>query len=493
MHRRAQQLFPFFVLACLLPSPVAAFVTLRRTPPDATAWRWSAANHAMINGAGLHDGIQVSVEPDFAEKLAQAVTGHIDPTDVTDIETALAAAFAAWESPVLRFTTMFDGPAQRGTAVGSEIDVFLVPEQDPVFTDNSYFGVTFTDATPVADRLLTNGVVSSGPAITGADIFLNSTVLAGAAPALTRDQQLAALQRLTMHEIGHALGFHHPNEFPDRNYDTDSDPLNAMLIDPDDPTVGLQPSSNVDPNSVVSNRPTLFEALFFTTLRHDERGGRDVLYPLHEPECPGDCDTNRFVRVHELIQSVNIALERAEVSDCGAGDRNRDARIRVDELVAAVHNSLAGCPLDRRIVSIATTSDLMTALPLATNRGTIRFEIVSTWEPDADIPLVALRTPQTVASRIQLVKNGAFLRFTAADARGFESEVAALVDQWAAGERHVITATWTRDAMALYLDGSLGGEQPLPGPIAHPLGAGLQVGGPSNGVALENLVVFGLP
>lgn len=481
------------VLACALPSSAVAFVTLGRTPPDATAMRWSAADHVAINGVGLYDGIQVAIEPDFSEKLAQAVTGHVDPTDVADIETAIAAAFAAWESPVLRFALTFAGSAQRGTDVGSEIDVFLVPEEDVVFTDNNYFGVTFTDATPVADRLLTNGVVSAGPAITGADIFINETILAGVAPALTRDQQLAALQRLLMHEIGHALGFHHPNEFPESNYDTDSDPLNVMLIDPDDPTAGLALSPNINPNSVVSNRPASFEALLFTSLQNDERGGRDVLYPLHAPECPGDCDDDRTVAVNELVQSVNIALDHAKVSTCALVDRNHDAIVRVDELVGAVRGALNGCPVDRRILNRATTSMLIFPVPQRITSGTIRFAVTSDWTNQENVPFVEITGPPMSLNHIRLLKLGRYLQFSSIDGSGFDAEISTPIDTWAADEQHVITATWSHTSIALYIDGEPAAEQSLHEPIVHQMGALLLIGAQFGNTTLENLEVFGRP
>lgn len=481
-----------FALVALLATPGNAFVTLRRTTPDDAAVRWSAAHHAAIDGAGLYDGIQVAIEPDFAEKLARAVTGTTDPTDVADISAALAGSFRAWESPVLRFEVTFDGAAERGEQLGSELDVFLVPETDEVFTNNNYFGVTFTDSARVTDRLLTNGVVSPGAAITGSDIFINETILANVAPGLTRPQQLAALQRLMMHEIGHALGFHHPNEFAQSNYDTDSDPLNVMDIDPDDPTAGLQLSPNVNPNSVVSNRPTQLDALFFTSLQHDERGGRDVLYPLHAPACPGDCDEDRTVAVNELVTAVTVALERAEITACTSADRDLDARVRVNELVAAVRNALDGCLADRRIVSVVSVTDLELRLPLAIGRGTIRVEIVPSWEPTADLSLVDIYTA-AFAARLRLVKIGPLLSLVATDRNGFEAIVSAPVDGWEPDERHAVTATWTESTVALYIDGVLIDELALRTPLRHPLGATLAVGGPAGTVRLEHLMIFGQP
>jgi len=58
-----------------------------------------------------------------------------------------------------------------------------------------------------------------------------------------------------------------------------------MPIDPADPFAGLQVSLNTDGAAILSNRPCgeplagACPALFFTSLRNDDRGGRAVLYP----------------------------------------------------------------------------------------------------------------------------------------------------------------------------------------------------------------------
>jgi hypothetical protein len=258
----------------------AAFVTLSPNATIEAAARWSAVPHAATGFAGLHDGIQVAVEPGLAEELVLAVTGSVAADQVALAERAVAAAFHAWESPVLRFDVVFDGPAVEGTEAGAEIDVFAVPDAHPAFASNSFFGVTFTSAVVVADRLLTNGVTLEGAAIRGSDIFLNLDMLAAIAPIFTLEQRPAALQRLLMHEIGHALGLQYPNEFASRNRDTDADPLNVVAIDPASPFAGLLLSANVDRNAIMSNLPSdLPGALVFTALRNDDRGGRDVLYP----------------------------------------------------------------------------------------------------------------------------------------------------------------------------------------------------------------------
>jgi Ca2+-binding EF-hand superfamily protein len=61
------------------------------------------------------------------------------------------------------------------------------------------------------------------------------------------------------------------------------------------------------------------------------------------PVCYGDCDHDGAVTIAELIRLVNIALGRAPIGDCLAGDRNANGAISVDELVVAVSRALHGC------------------------------------------------------------------------------------------------------------------------------------------------------
>ena len=59
--------------------------------------------------------------------------------------------------------------------------------------------------------------------------------------------------------------------------------------------------------------------------------------------CAGDCDGGDSVTVDELLKGVNIALDSAEPSSCGAFDTNADGRVTVDEIIAAVNAALSGC------------------------------------------------------------------------------------------------------------------------------------------------------
>src|SRR5262245_4157350 len=126
--RRARSLAVASLL--LAVHPAAAFVTLAPNATIEVAARWSAAPHLETGSAGLHDGIQVAVEPELAEKLVLAVNGSVAADQAALAERA-AAAFRAWESPVLRFDVTFDGPAAESTDAGAELDVFAVPMRIP--------------------------------------------------------------------------------------------------------------------------------------------------------------------------------------------------------------------------------------------------------------------------------------------------------------------------------------------------------------------------
>lgn len=279
MSRRFLPAWSLAVLLGAAPAPSGAFVPIDLGANLAEAPRWSATE---VDGRGLADGtIAVAIEPGFAAAITLAVTGGSAPEDIAAIETAVTKAFAAWESPALRFELTFGGPAVRGRTLGAEIDVFVVDATDPDFAaSGASFGLAQMVWTSRPDRLLTNGTTLAGKVIHGADILIAKDRLAAVAPSFTREEQLRIFQRLVMHELGHALGFAHPHDGPSVNFDTDANPNNAILVDAADPLATVTLSPNLDTLAVMNQIPSDLEALFNTSLRNDDRGGRDVLYPV---------------------------------------------------------------------------------------------------------------------------------------------------------------------------------------------------------------------
>jgi hypothetical protein len=62
-----------------------------------------------------------------------------------------------------------------------------------------------------------------------------------------------------------------------------------------------------------------------------------------EVGCLGDCGRNSQVTIDELITAVRLAQGGNGLDVCALADGNGDGMVQVQELVAAVRNSLEGC------------------------------------------------------------------------------------------------------------------------------------------------------
>jgi len=85
--------------------------------------------------------------------------------------------------------------------------------------------------------------------------------------------------------------------------------------------------------SVQLQRPSIGDVVFTSVLVAASGVGH----------CVGDCGNDRMVTIDELLRLVNIALDNAAVTECGAGDADGDGHITVNEILVAVINALDGC------------------------------------------------------------------------------------------------------------------------------------------------------
>lgn len=146
-------------------------------------------------------------------------------------------------------------------------------------------------------------------------------------------------------------------------------------------------------------------------------------------------------------------------------------------------------------------ADARLALPtgddIPSDAGTVIFWMAPDWEreEDTNASLFQWRTNE-FANRVQIFKNGRYLRFLLCDNTGFESGVGTHILHWPSGSWHSVAATWGNGVAAFYLDGSEVGARSYAGEILIPpgtpwyVGSDLPGGGPGARSRLNNFQVF---
>jgi len=136
--------------------------------------------------------------------------------------------------------------------------------------------------------------------------------------------------------------------------------------------------------------------------------------------------------------------------------------------------------------------------------GAVAFCLQPQWagSDQGDASLFQLRQPNVWDNRIQIFKNGRFLRFMVADNTGIETDPGAVIDNWQPNQPHQITGTWSSNpdgggTAQLYIDGTLAAQRSFDGQLDIPPGTPMYIGSDyPGGVAaaqgsISNFQVYG--
>ncbi len=233
--------------------------------------------------------------------------------------------------------------------------------------------------------------------------------------------------------------------------------------------------------------------------------GRSLSASTTHGSRPSDSE-GRDARVDMLTgkeTEIDPFYEEKELDDDPTDDvllevKNKDDVDRKAEVLEDVESSDDGEWLEVGEDAMLTFPDLGNANPDA---GTVSLDIVPNWN-GADITdnsLFQIREPHKWENRMQLVKNGQFLRFIVTDNTGHEADISYKIPDWVQGDAHRIQATWDNGVTTLYIDGKRVGSNTYPGDLKFKpntpmhLGSDLASGGSYGGAnsKIGNFKVFG--
>ena len=100
---------------------------------------------------------------------------------------------------------------------------------------------------------------------------------------------------------------------------------------------------------------------------------------------------------------------------------------------------------------------------------------------ESNASLAGLRNPNQWEDRLQIFKNGVYMRFLMADSAGQESNIGMNISDWTPGDWHHMAATWGPNdsgqlMQSFYVDGKLIGQVPVSGQFNVRPGTPLYIG-----------------
>lgn len=114
----------------------------------------------------------------------------------------------------------------------------------------------------------------------------------------------------------------------------------------------------------------------------------------------------------------------------------------------------------------------------ASSNGTISFQIKPDWAgaDQTDNALVQIRQEHQWNNRLELVKNGEFLRFIVTPDTGQEIDISSRISNWNPNEVHDIQVSWGEGRTTLYIDGEVAGSRTYEGELNFSAGTPMFLG-----------------
>lgn len=123
---------------------------------------------------------------------------------------------------------------------------------------------------------------------------------------------------------------------------------------------------------------------------------------------------------------------------------------------------------------------------------------------DSNASLAQLRNQNQWEDRLQIFKNGIYMRFVMSDSSGQESNIGTNISDWAPGDWHNVVASWGQNEngqlmQSFYVDGKMIGQVPVQGQFnvrpGTPLyiGSDLPQGMPGTNGAISQFKAYGGP